>query len=850
VLLLAGNGGRVEINQTVRGVEESLVSDGNPPMFLDPVGVDLTVDADSRLKSMREAWIQARLGGKKVDLIVALSAPLLLQANQRRARFWPGIPIVSSGVDRQFYEANKIESTSGVFASYDWLDNLRLATELLPSTERIALAGGVSAFEHIYNDPLPQNLQERYANLEFIDLTNLPFDGQLAAVGQIPPVTAVMIGAPFLDVRANMTLPGPGGFGVQIASTGTFGTAGLGGHFVDLNRVGREVGSVALSLLEGKTQTDAREASVEFKPLPIWKDHGDAMAVAALALVVQFLLIAFLLSERSRRKISSEALAERLRFEKLLSEVSSAFANRNNRAIDDAIKSCLKKLSAFVGDGVASIWQWDIKSPVLFRTHTWSEVPAGVSSELSAADFSDTIRRLATGEDVRFPDESGRLQLADCESFRKAGITQFLATPLYSNHQFIGALSISGNRNQGDWPAALPSRLRIIAEILGNALARELATDALQENELLTGSILDSLRSSFAVINNEGIIVEVNKHWMERAAEFTSAQLFAGPVGANYLRGWENNGRTAEAAETLQGILSVLSGAQPFFERDYSYAADSSVKWFRMAVTRMSHHLGGALVNYMDISSQKMAEIERARMRDDLAQLNRSREMGHLAASLAHELAQPLAALLSNAQAAARLAASSEPNIPEIQEALADIIEADKRASSVLDNVRAILKKHTIKPHTVNLNLIVQDVALLVRNDAFLNGVKFQVILWPGAVLVQGDEVPLQQVLLNLVNNAMASMRQVPRERRVLSVKTQVQNGLGFLFVEDEGPGIPESLKPKLFLPFFTTKNESLGMGLSICATILESLGGTISFANRAEQGAVFSVGLRLAQIP
>jgi hypothetical protein len=263
---MAGNGGRVETNQTVQDVEESLVSDENPPIFVDPVSVDLAVDAGSRLKSMQEAWIQARLGGKNVYLIVAVSAPLLLQANQRRARFGPGIPIVSSGVDRQFYEANKIESATGVFASYGWLEILRLTTELFPSTERIALVGGVSAFEHIYNDPLPQNLQERYANLEFIDLTNLPFDGQLAAVGQIPPDTVVMIAAPFLDVRANMTLPGPGGFGVQIASTGTFGTAGLGGHFVDVNRVGREVGSVASSLMEGKTQAGAREASVEFKP--------------------------------------------------------------------------------------------------------------------------------------------------------------------------------------------------------------------------------------------------------------------------------------------------------------------------------------------------------------------------------------------------------------------------------------------------------------------------------------------------------------------------------------------------------------------------------------------------------
>jgi C4-dicarboxylate-specific signal transduction histidine kinase len=114
---------------------------------------------------------------------------------------------------------------------------------------------------------------------------------------------------------------------------------------------------------------------------------------------------------------------------------------------------------------------------------------------------------------------------------------------------------------------------------------------------------------------------------------------------------------------------------------------------------------------------------------------------------------------------------------------------------------------------------------------------------------VQGDEVPLQQVLLNLVLNAMDAMANLPADRKMLTLKTFVQsaNASGLMVVEDEGPGVPDGVKAKLFTPFFTTKDEGLGMGLSICATILRSFGGSIDFQNRPERGATFQVELPLA---
>lgn len=241
--------------------------------------------------------------------------------------------------------------------------------------------------------------------------------------------------------------------------------------------------------------------------------------------------------------------------------------------------------------------------------------------------------------------------------------------------------------------------------------------------------------------------------------------------------------------------------------------------------------------------------LERQLVLEEISHLNRVASMGHMAASLAHELAQPLAAILGNAQAAERLISRSSPDIEEIRAALIDIREDDKRARAVLENMRALFKKQTIARHEVDLNEVATGVSRLVRKDAQLRGVELRLILSSNAPKVLGDEIPLQQVILNLINNGMDAMRDLPTDRRVLTVTTGVGADLncGVILVEDNGPGIAEKDKMKLFMPFFTTKSEGLGMGLSISRSILDSLGGRISFENRPEQGSVFRVELPLA---
>jgi two-component system, LuxR family, sensor kinase FixL len=245
--------------------------------------------------------------------------------------------------------------------------------------------------------------------------------------------------------------------------------------------------------------------------------------------------------------------------------------------------------------------------------------------------------------------------------------------------------------------------------------------------------------------------------------------------------------------------------------------------------------------------SRAQQMLERQVVLEEIAQTNRISSMGYLAASLAHELSQPLAAILGNAQAAERLAKKPSPDMVEIRAALADIREDNKRARAVLENMRALCKKKNIARHEVNLNEIVIGVGRLMKKDALLRGVEFRMMLSDAAPWVLGDEVPLQQIVVNLINNGIDAMQDVSADRRVLTVTTRTDGACGLILVEDNGSGISEMDKTKLFTPFFTTKSEGLGMGLSICRSILDSLGGRISFDIRPQGGTIFSVEVPLA---
>jgi PAS domain S-box-containing protein len=256
------------------------------------------------------------------------------------------------------------------------------------------------------------------------------------------------------------------------------------------------------------------------------------------------------------------------------------------------------------------------------------------------------------------------------------------------------------------------------------------------------------------------------------------------------------------------------------------------------------HRIVGVCI---DMTDQKQAEAAVRRSLEEIAHLNRVAAMGELTASLAHELNQPLAAILTNAQAASRFLNSKPPDLAQARECLADIVADDKRAGEVIKSVRALLKKEESEATQVDLNQIVGDVIRLLQNDAMLRrtSVSFEPSL--NLPFVLGDQVQLYQVVLNLIVNGLEASEHGSHDRW-LKVRTTGSNVAVEFTVEDSGRGIVKSDLDRVFEPFFTTKPEGLGMGLSISRSIVEAHGGRLWADNSAHGGAMFRCVLPAAQ--
>jgi len=246
----------------------------------------------------------------------------------------------------------------------------------------------------------------------------------------------------------------------------------------------------------------------------------------------------------------------------------------------------------------------------------------------------------------------------------------------------------------------------------------------------------------------------------------------------------------------------------------------------------------------LDVTRRKAAEVDAQRQRNDLAHLSRVTVLGELSSSVAHELNQPLMAILSNAQAARMFINRDPVDLVEIAAILDDIVENDKRAGEIIWGMRKMLKKEEPVHETLSVNDLVQEVLRLMRGDLVNRGVSVETGLADGAPTVWGDRMQLQQVLVNLIVNACDAMTGIPKAERVLGVRTELADGNVRVTVTDRGTGIPPESMAGIFAPFFTTKKQGLGLGLSVCTSIITSHGGELRAANNADCGATFAFQL------
>ncbi len=354
-------------------------------------------------------------------------------------------------------------------------------------------------------------------------------------------------------------------------------------------------------------------------------------------------------------------------------------------------------------------------------------------------------------------------------------------------------------------------------------------------------ALLDAAVDGIVVIDAAGVIVTFNAA-AERLFGYGSAEVIGEPVEilmsephrskhAGYMQRYRETGEAR-----IIGIGREVQGRR----------ADGTLFPVALSVGEARSPDGVRFVGIIrDLSAQRAAE-QRARSIDArLAHFSRFNLMGEMAAGIAHEINQPLAAIATYAQAAKRLLVREPPDIAVLLDVCRKIDEQARRAGEVLANLRKFIRKQEIESQTLDINSVIADVANLVEADATAEGIPIEIRYGETLPKVRGGAVQIQQVLLNLTRNSVDAMRDgVHKDRGLTIATTAAPNGGVRIAVTDHGHGVSRHLGDNIFHPFVTTKREGLGVGLAISRTIVQSYGGSLTYTDNPEGGAIFSVDL------
>jgi signal transduction histidine kinase len=592
-----------------------------------------------------------------------------------------------------------------------------------------------------------------------------------------------------------------------------------------------------------------------------------ALTLSLTVVAATVLSLAALVEERRR---TQGALAERLGFEELLARLSGAFVQVPSDRMDSGFDEWLARIGMFVRIKCLRLYTLSERDQTLTARYEWTHPDFEVNTAPNVRrDFPWTLGRLQRSllvavSSVRdLPPEAGD----DLRSMQRFGYAAMLVLPIVSADRGLGALAF-GSAEPRPWPDELVMRLRLVAEVFANALARKQTEDALRASESMKSSILHSLRSGVAVVDRDGRVLALNENWTRLARESGDSMV---AVGENLLQAPSAAQQDHTTGDDLgAGVLSVLQGVRDSFGYEYTTQLGESPRWWAVVVDPLDRPDGGAVVTRADVTELRRAELDVQRVRQELAHVARVSTVGELTTSLAHELYQPLTAIMTNAQAARRMLSADPPDVSQVHAILSDIVKDDRRASDVIERLRDLLRKGELEMAPVDLASTIRDVADLLNGEAIVKHVLVALDLDSDPVIVLGDRVQLQQVLLNLLHNAMEAMADGRQPVTMVSVRcrrTAASTGSGQaastgsgqgpstdsaharVTVTDTGPGLPAGAEETVFEPFYTSKKDGMGMGLSIVRSILESHGGTIAAVNHERGGAVFEFTLPLAAI-
>jgi signal transduction histidine kinase len=586
----------------------------------------------------------------------------------------------------------------------------------------------------------------------------------------------------------------------------------------------------------------------------------------------------------------SPPIGELLAFERLLAELSAGFVNLSPTSVDDAITDALRRIVGLLDVDRANLIGFAPQTGESNLTHSWTvDSFASAAPRSVSADFPWAMQRLQAGHPIVFSrlDELPAEAAADEATWRRIGVKANLTVPMTVGGRIEGAIALASFRRERQWPGVLVSRFRILAEVFGNALAYKRARVSLDStmrferlvSETLAGLLTTDragcrdrvieagLRDMGQILGADGATLwerVENGQAFRKTHRWVATSLWVPPdradgsvlpwivtevAGGAVVRfsGFADLPPEAQAdvpalrsigVRSMMVVPLTVSGA---VVRALCFATASEERDFPQALIPRVKLLGEV---FASVLARDDAERREQEARAQAAHATRVGAMGAFAASLAHELTQPLAASLANAETGVRLLAAPEPDLDELRATLADIVADERRAGDLVQKLRRFLRRGEVERGELDLREVLEEVLQLVGREAQAQGVRLRLEIVETLPKVVGDRVQLQQVALNLLSNAIDAVAGSDRPAREVAVlASRCGDGVS-VEVRDSGAGMDRETLARIFQPFFTTKPKGMGLGLSISRTIVEAHGGTLSAHSAPGAGSTFRIEL------
>jgi PAS domain S-box-containing protein len=791
---------------------------------LDEVSLDHTRYAGTDMEEALLQYLQRRQARWQPDLVVPIGSPACLFVEKYRDRLFPQTPVIYMGMDRRRLETDALVNAAFVGQSFNSPRFVEDSLQLAPDTTNIVCVIGSSQMERYWTAALQRDFEPFTNQVSFTWLNDLPFDQVLEHVKKLPPHSFIFL---FLLIQDSTEVshnadealkricevanaPVNGVYEEQL------GLGIVGGHLYRPRLEGKEAGRLAVRILHGESASDLPPEVIpptvplyDWRELQRWGISEDRLPPGS---VVRYRLPT-VWQRHQYLIISSVSLV--LVQSGLI--VGLLFNLRRRRRAERSLRESEDRMKLAASSAALEMWEWNLAAN---RVHP-NRGHLG-NAPVNNGD-SDYVRYMQT---VHSEDRDG------------VALSMARATTGDGNYEHVHRQVLADGKMR--WIAARgrvefdahhkPMKLRGVAL---DITARKLAEEQARESE----------KRFLSTVNSAPVLI-----WMsepDKGCVFVNQPLleFLGrTMDQMQGRGWSDVVHPEDLENCLKTINEAFDIRKPFMIEYRMRRNDGQFRWILdQGVPRYDarKQFLGYIGSCVDVTERREAEAEALRSQQQLAHVSRVSTLGALAGSLAHELRQPLAAIVVNAEAARRLMDHQQQKDEEVLDALNDIAKQGRRAGGIIAEMRAMLKKDPGQMAEEDMNLVVKAVLEMVRNDLVTSRVKLVLRLDPHLPPVYGHAVQLQQVVLNLVLNACEALSEESADQRKLTIESKrVPGNEVEISVVDTGPGFSEEMFLNAFEPFRTTKAKGLGLGLAICRSIITAHGGKFVVANNGDKGA------------